>query len=63
MGTFKTAPVPSKEESVNFVVGGDLGGQRYCKRVDPDLVGTYWKGSLTSKESSDDSYLSNFQEN
>ena len=33
-GTFNTAPVPSKEQLVNFVVGGDLGGQRYCKRVD-----------------------------
>ena len=34
-GAFRTAPEQSaSKKTVSFVVGGDLGGQRYCKRVD-----------------------------
>lgn len=34
VGTFKTAPQGSAGRPVRFVFGGDLGGQRYCRRVD-----------------------------
>ena len=34
MGAFRTAPLHSTSKSVSFVVGGDLAGQKYCKRVD-----------------------------
>jgi alkaline phosphatase D len=34
-GKFKTAPDPlSSNTSISFIVGGDLGGQQYCRRVD-----------------------------
>jgi len=33
-GTFKTAPSQSDSKSLSFVVGGDLGGQQYCRRLD-----------------------------
>jgi hypothetical protein len=33
-GTFKTAPDPSENKPVSFVMGGDLAGQQYCSRVD-----------------------------
>lgn len=33
-GTFRTSPERSISKTVSFVVGGDLGGQRYCKRLD-----------------------------
>jgi alkaline phosphatase D len=32
-GTFTTAPAPDAARAVSFVVGGDLGGQRYCRRA------------------------------
>ncbi|MGH7412343.1 MAG: alkaline phosphatase D family protein [Candidatus Methylomirabilis sp.] len=34
VGTFRTAPAASARRPVRFVFGGDLGGQRYCRRVD-----------------------------
>lgn len=33
-GTFKTAPSSQMERNITFAVGGDLGGQGYCKRPD-----------------------------
>jgi alkaline phosphatase D len=33
-GTFRTSPEHSTSKTVSFVIGGDLGGQRYCKRID-----------------------------
>jgi alkaline phosphatase D len=34
-GSFRTAPeLSSSKKIISFVIGGDLGGQRYCKRVD-----------------------------
>ena len=34
-GLFHTAPdALHQKEAISFVVGGDLGGQNYCKRVD-----------------------------
>ena len=32
-GTFRTAPDHLISRSVSFVVGGDLGGQNYCRRI------------------------------
>jgi alkaline phosphatase D len=32
-GTFRTAPDRLTGKSISFVVGGDLGGQNYCRRV------------------------------
>jgi alkaline phosphatase D len=32
-GTFRTAPDHLTSRSVSFVVGGDLGGQNYCRRI------------------------------
>jgi alkaline phosphatase D len=32
-GSFKTAPDRSTARAVSFVVGGDVAGQRYCRRV------------------------------
>lgn len=34
MGTFRTAPDHSTSKPVRFIVGGDLAGQRYCRRID-----------------------------
>lgn len=34
VGTFRTAPGPDSVRPVSFVWGGDLGGQRLCRRVD-----------------------------
>lgn len=31
--TFKTAPSPSDSKPFSFVVGGDLGGQQFCRRI------------------------------
>jgi alkaline phosphatase D len=33
-GTFRTSPENSTSKTVRFVIGGDLGGHRYCRRVD-----------------------------
>jgi alkaline phosphatase D len=33
IGSFRTAPDHLTSKSVSFVVGGDLGGQNYCRRV------------------------------
>lgn len=33
-GAFRTAPDHSTSKPVSFIVGGDLGGQRYCRRID-----------------------------
>ena len=33
-GTFRTSPDNSTSKTVRFVIGGDLGGHRYCRRVD-----------------------------
>ena len=33
-GTFRTSPQHSTSKTVSFVIGGDLGGQKYCKRID-----------------------------
>lgn len=33
-GVFQTAPALAQGQPVSFVWGGDLGGQRYCRRVD-----------------------------
>lgn len=33
VGTFQAAPAPGVNRPVSFVFGGDLGGQRYCRRV------------------------------
>lgn len=33
-GAFRTAPAAATSRPVSFVWGGDLGGQRYCRRVD-----------------------------
>lgn len=33
-GKFKTAPSINDEESISFAVGGDVGGQGYCKKPD-----------------------------
>jgi alkaline phosphatase D len=33
-GKFKTAPLNNTEESISFAVGGDVGGQGYCKKID-----------------------------
>ncbi len=33
-GRFRTAPDPETSRDVSFVVGGDVGGQRYCRRPD-----------------------------
>ena len=33
-GSFRTAPAPDADRPVSFVVGGDLGGQAYCR--DPE---------------------------
>jgi alkaline phosphatase D len=32
-GVFRTAPSPADSKSFSFVVGGDLGGQQYCRRT------------------------------
>jgi alkaline phosphatase D len=32
-GTFRTAPDRLTSKSVSFVIGGDLGGQNYCRRL------------------------------
>jgi len=32
-GKFKTAPLSDAEESINFAVGGDVGGQGFCRKV------------------------------
>ncbi|MFQ5791961.1 MAG: alkaline phosphatase D family protein, partial [Acidobacteriota bacterium] len=32
-GTFRTAPDPDTAVPVSFVIGADLGGQRYCRQV------------------------------
>lgn len=34
VGTFRTAPKESSSRPVSFVFGGDLGGQKYCRRAD-----------------------------
>ncbi len=34
IGTFRTAPEHSTSKTVRFIIGGDLGGHRYCRRVD-----------------------------
>src|SRR5688572_12777962 len=34
IGTFKTAPHASPSKPISFIVGADLGGQRYCRNVD-----------------------------
>jgi alkaline phosphatase D len=33
IGTFRTAPDESARKSVDFVIGGDLGGQGFCRRI------------------------------
>ena len=33
IGTFKTAPAPWQSRSVSFVVGADVGGQRFCRNA------------------------------
>jgi alkaline phosphatase D len=33
-GSFRTAPEPNSPRSVALVVGGDVGSQRYCRRVE-----------------------------
>ncbi len=33
-GSFRTAPPPGTRRPVSFTVGGDVGGQRYCRRPD-----------------------------
>ena len=33
VGQFKTAPAPDDDASVSFLLGGDTGGQGYCRRV------------------------------
>ncbi len=33
VGKFKTAPLTDDEETVTFAVGGDLGGQGYCRKT------------------------------
>jgi phosphodiesterase/alkaline phosphatase D-like protein len=33
-GTFRTAPSAGARTSLSFIWGGDLGGQRHCRRVD-----------------------------
>jgi alkaline phosphatase D len=33
-GTFRTSPENSTNKTIRFVIGGDLGGHRYCRRVD-----------------------------
>ena len=33
-GTFRTSPENSTSKTVRFAIGGDLGGHRYCRRVD-----------------------------
>jgi alkaline phosphatase D len=33
IGTFKTAPDPWQSRPVSFIVGADVGGQRYCRNV------------------------------
>jgi alkaline phosphatase D len=33
-GSFKTAPDSSTNQTINFVTGGDLGGQNFCRRFD-----------------------------
>ncbi|BAS26695.1 alkaline phosphatase D family protein [Limnochorda pilosa] len=32
LGSFETAPAPAASRPVGFVVGGDVGGQRHCRR-------------------------------
>ena len=32
-GTFKTAPLSSQSETVQFVIAADVGGQRYCRNA------------------------------
>jgi alkaline phosphatase D len=31
-GKFMTAPLPNTEESISFAIGGDLGGQEFCRK-------------------------------
>ena len=33
-GTFRTSPENSTSKTVRFAIGGDLGGHRYCRRVE-----------------------------
>ena len=33
VGTFKTAPAASQSRAVSFIVGADLGGQRFCRNA------------------------------
>ncbi len=33
-GSFRTAPAPATTRPISFVVGGDLGGQQFCRRTD-----------------------------
>jgi alkaline phosphatase D len=40
-GTFRTAPDRLTGKSVSFVVGGDLGGQNYCRRIGTGGVQDY----------------------
>ena len=32
-GSFRTAPANNASKSVSFIMGGDLAGQKYCKRI------------------------------
>jgi alkaline phosphatase D len=34
VGTFMTAPDPTRSRPISFVVGADVGGQRFCRNVD-----------------------------
>jgi alkaline phosphatase D len=34
VGTFKTAPAASQSRPVSFIVGADVGGQRFCRNAD-----------------------------
>lgn len=34
LGTFKTAPISNNSSPINFIWGGDLGGQNHCRSAD-----------------------------
>jgi alkaline phosphatase D len=43
IGTFRTAPnlLTSSSRPISFVIGGDVGGQNYCRRVDGGIIVGY----------------------
>ena len=56
-GTFRTAPDRLTGKSVSFVVGGDLGGQNYCRRIGTGGIQDYPIFSIMQSLSPDFLYL------